>query len=425
MPRTGGYLTRRRIVSRAANLFRRKGFRNVGMTEILRVCGISKGTFYFYFPSKQVLGNAVVQRYLEDMPLAIAEAFSSPGWKRGVERLLNYFLGPKSRREPHGAPLVSLGLEFAGSNPFLVASIADVLQTAEQSIADVMAKHGFDPSQARRRASTFMAALHGHVIRLTITSDDRHAANARRHLASLLKSAPQGTRRRGPSAGKPVRNKGFTTDANRKFFVKKHLDIVDDRSIMQHLSLAEAGRARLEGKWSEILEGAAKLFWEKGFYGTPLEELLSYCEVPKGSFYFFFKSKLALASIVLDYYRLRCEAHMDAAFYGGTWKEAVESMSLAALSGVSPPALACPLGNMGLEFAGNDKKLRLKVTLAYQSMEDRFADGLAASGMPRPTARKRAAYAVALFQGHFTRIIIFDDIGLALELRDDLLALAD
>ena len=51
-----------------------------------------------------------------------------------------------------------------------------------------------------------------------------------------------------------------------------------------------------------ILKEASVLFAEKGYYGLGLSELLSRCEIPKGSFYYYFPDgKIQLVQEVLEY----------------------------------------------------------------------------------------------------------------------------
>jgi AcrR family transcriptional regulator len=40
-----------------------------------------------------------------------------------------------------------------------------------------------------------------------------------------------------------------------------------------------------------LIESARYLFWERGFGGTSMADLLSHAEVNSGSFYLFFESK--------------------------------------------------------------------------------------------------------------------------------------
>lgn len=55
-------------------------------------------------------------------------------------------------------------------------------------------------------------------------------------------------------------------------------------------------------KKDEIIEKAAMLFSEKGYYGVGLKELLDSCGVPKGSFYYYFPNgKIDLLNQVMEY----------------------------------------------------------------------------------------------------------------------------
>ena len=51
-----------------------------------------------------------------------------------------------------------------------------------------------------------------------------------------------------------------------------------------------------------IIESARYLFWEKGFAGTSMADLLAHAGVNSGSFYHFFESKEALLRAVLETY---------------------------------------------------------------------------------------------------------------------------
>lgn len=48
-------IKKKEIVSNAIILFKEKGYNNVSVNEICRVCGIVKSTFYYYFKSKDEL----------------------------------------------------------------------------------------------------------------------------------------------------------------------------------------------------------------------------------------------------------------------------------------------------------------------------------------------------------------------------------
>ena len=49
------------IISAARHLFRAKGYDKTTMQDVIQRLGIAKGTIYHYFPSKEVLLEAVLK----------------------------------------------------------------------------------------------------------------------------------------------------------------------------------------------------------------------------------------------------------------------------------------------------------------------------------------------------------------------------
>lgn len=80
---------RQGIIDVALPLLRHKGFTGVGLTEILGAAKVPKGSFYHYFGSKEVFGEAVIDSYFERTLARIDELFASGA--TGREGLLAYF----------------------------------------------------------------------------------------------------------------------------------------------------------------------------------------------------------------------------------------------------------------------------------------------------------------------------------------------
>lgn len=55
--------TKERVLAAGAELVHSKGFNNTGIKEILDLAGVPKGSFYFYFPSKEAFGAELVEHY--------------------------------------------------------------------------------------------------------------------------------------------------------------------------------------------------------------------------------------------------------------------------------------------------------------------------------------------------------------------------
>ncbi len=103
-----------------------------------------------------------------------------------------------------------------------------------------------------------------------------------------------------------------------------------------------------------LIGSARYLFWERGFAGTSMSELLAHAEVNSGSFYHFFDSKEALLREVLEgYLRLLRPMVIDPAF--ASVEEPVGRI-FAILAGYRERILGtecrygCPLGRLALEI---------------------------------------------------------------------------
>src|SRR5689334_25299272 len=103
-----------------------------------------------------------------------------------------------------------------------------------------------------------------------------------------------------------------------------------------------------------LVESARYLFWERGFAGTSMADLLSHAGVNSGSFYHFFESKEALLRAVLETYLTALRPMVVNPAYATT-PEPVERI-FAILAGYRERILAtecrygCPLGRLALEI---------------------------------------------------------------------------
>jgi TetR/AcrR family transcriptional regulator, transcriptional repressor for nem operon len=103
-----------------------------------------------------------------------------------------------------------------------------------------------------------------------------------------------------------------------------------------------------------LIASARYLFWERGFAGTSMSDLLAHAEVNSGSFYHFFESKEALLRAVLEgYIRALRPMVVDPAF--ATTDDPIARI-FAILAGYRERILqtkcryGCPLGRLALEI---------------------------------------------------------------------------
>lgn len=61
------------ILKTGEQLVLHKGFAGVGLQEILKNCGVPKGSFYHYFGSKEAFGCDLVKQYIDDYQVRLTQ----------------------------------------------------------------------------------------------------------------------------------------------------------------------------------------------------------------------------------------------------------------------------------------------------------------------------------------------------------------
>ena len=90
-----GRATRAAILDTAHEIFKAKGFHGSSISEITRSCGVSMGTFYQYFKSKeqvfQELNDLIISRFMEQAKSISLEGLSfKERLKLNVQLLYNH-----------------------------------------------------------------------------------------------------------------------------------------------------------------------------------------------------------------------------------------------------------------------------------------------------------------------------------------------
>ena len=134
-------LTRKRILDAGRGLLLRHGFSAVGLSRILAESGVPKGSFYYYFASKEAFGAALLKDYVAGYLARFDALIDSPGSAGDrLARFWDAWLAEAGRAGIAGECLVvKLGAEVADlSDPMreildrgvdaLVARIARLLR---------------------------------------------------------------------------------------------------------------------------------------------------------------------------------------------------------------------------------------------------------------------------------------------------------
>ncbi len=191
--------TRQRILSTGCELVLRGGFGGVGLSRILMASGVPKGSFYYYFASKEAFGCAMLDDYVTDYLLRIDALTAGPG--TAGDKLTTFWSAWLADGPAEGIAtrclVVKLAAEVAdlsddmrrilddGVNQ-LTTRIATLLQ---QGAADGSVRHQNDPDTTARM---LYAQWLGAAVLSKLSSDD----------APLRLALADTTRRLSPTASK-------------------------------------------------------------------------------------------------------------------------------------------------------------------------------------------------------------------------------
>jgi AcrR family transcriptional regulator len=192
----GGKDTRARIVEAAMELFWLKGYGSTSIADILSRSQVNSGSLYHFFPGKQDLLIAVLERYRDGIgPMLLDPAWA--GVEDPIERIFAllgvYRHAILSTDCLYGCPIGSLALELHEPDPpvraLLAANFAGWVQAIHACLEDAGDRL---PGHVDRRglAEFVLTVMEGAVMQARTHRDvayfDRAVAQLRAHVDALL-----------------------------------------------------------------------------------------------------------------------------------------------------------------------------------------------------------------------------------------------
>lgn len=150
-----------------------------------------------------------------------------------------------------------------------------------------------------------------------------------------------------------------------------------------------------------LIDCAAELFWKNGYAATGISEILNASGLPKGSFYFYFKSKEELAVAVVSYYQAALLDKMRVFAANRTWEEFVKDV-FAYLENLSAGSAlrGCPFAVMGMELAFQRPEIAKSYLNGLTQFQALFRGVLLQSGLSQPHADVLSGRLIAVYQGN-------------------------
>ena len=162
--------TKDRLIEAAMELFAFQGYGNTGLAQIARKAGVLPGSLYYFFPTKEHLLHATLERRL----VLLQPEVLDPIWSTvddPIERIFALLAGYRRMLEAtefrHGCPIGNLVIELAETHPHARALLTrnfdnwlDSVEACFRAARDRLP----DDSDARRLAVFVLTTMEGAVM---------------------------------------------------------------------------------------------------------------------------------------------------------------------------------------------------------------------------------------------------------------------
>ncbi len=155
--------TRQHLLDTGHRMMAEKGFTSVGLNEILQTAGVPKGSFYHYFKSKELYGQALLEDYFVGYLSDMERRLTLPGLN-ACERLMDYWQGWQNRctLEGHGDEclVVKLSAEVADLSESMRLTLRDGAERIVARITVCIEQGQLDKSLPRADARQLAETLY-------------------------------------------------------------------------------------------------------------------------------------------------------------------------------------------------------------------------------------------------------------------------
>lgn len=131
--------TRKRLLDQGVAMMLAGGYHGTGLADVLKAAKVPKGSFYYYFASKEEFGAKAIEHYLAPFLARLGARLAEPGLN-GLEALAAYFRDLAAELEANefkgGCLLGNLMGEIGDTSP----AARDALKTAVSRYRDLLAR---------------------------------------------------------------------------------------------------------------------------------------------------------------------------------------------------------------------------------------------------------------------------------------------
>jgi len=165
--------TREKLVRTAERLMLRDGYSATRVDEVIRKAGLSKGSFYHFFDSKESLGLAALERYYTDRVgrLAAGAYATETDPLRRARGFLEHASRVAEDLWTTGCLLASLAADAAGSNRAISNALRKRTSDLRALLVDLLGPFATPGNTAADLADQFLVCIEGSIVLARIHDD--------------------------------------------------------------------------------------------------------------------------------------------------------------------------------------------------------------------------------------------------------------
>ena len=180
-----GEESRQRLIECAAKLFWKNGYSATGISEILRQTDLPKGSFYFYFKSKDDLATAVTEYYQKILLEQFQNSSQKNNWKSFIEEIFDFLSERTNGHTFAGCPYAVMGMETALGKPAVASVFMEGLKKFEQIFQEVLLYSGLPPEHAKILSQRMLSIYQGYLLIGRISDNTSCLKNARKNMIEM------------------------------------------------------------------------------------------------------------------------------------------------------------------------------------------------------------------------------------------------
>ena len=136
---TKGEITRARVINETIDLILKTGFINTSLNDITKHTVVKKGNLYFHFPSKEALGEAILDEMMNRSTRYLKDGLQG---KTPMEKIANYldsvFARHKKMNFVGGWLIGNTAIEMGDTNTNFSAKITGLFSYWKETLAQIL-----------------------------------------------------------------------------------------------------------------------------------------------------------------------------------------------------------------------------------------------------------------------------------------------